>query len=84
VFFTKSGVAFHGGGDVGNRTAGCIRLANADARYFFNNLNVGDTVEVVDGSSDYQPEPEQGAEPTPWRRAAGTVSGAGKKVKSTS
>jgi len=58
VFFTKSGVAFHGGGDVGNRTAGCVRLANADARYFFNNLDVGDAIEVVDGgSADYAPEP---------------------------
>jgi len=72
VFFTKSGVAFHGGGDVGNRTAGCIRLANADARYFFNNLNVGDTVEVVDGSSaDYQPEPDQ----APSRRRGGGLLG---------
>jgi L,D-transpeptidase catalytic domain len=64
VFFTKSGVAFHGGGDVGNRTAGCIRLANADARYFFDNLNVGDAVEVVDGgSADYAPSPAPSRRP---------------------
>jgi hypothetical protein len=60
VFFTKSGVAFHGGGVPTNRTAGCVRLANGDARYFFNNLNVGDTVQVVDGSTaDYAPSPNR-------------------------
>ncbi|HEX4248640.1 MAG TPA: L,D-transpeptidase [Pseudonocardia sp.] len=56
VFFTKSGVAFHGGGVPTNRTAGCVRLANGDAKYFFDNLEVGDTVQVVDGSTaDYAP-----------------------------
>ena len=56
VFFTRSGVAFHGGGDAGNRTAGCVRLANVDARYFYNNLSVGDTVQVVDGpTAEYAP-----------------------------
>ena len=29
VFFTKSGVAFHGGGSMATRTAGCVRMANA-------------------------------------------------------
>ena len=56
VFFTKSGVAFHGGGVPTNRTAGCVRLANGDAKYFFDNLEVGDTVQVVDGATaDYAP-----------------------------
>lgn len=56
VFFTSSGVAFHGGGDMNLRTAGCVRLADDDARYFFDNLNIGDTVQVVDGGGDYTPE----------------------------
>lgn len=47
VFFGNSGYAFHGGGDPNMRTAGCIRLANSDASYFFNNLAVGDTVQVT-------------------------------------
>jgi lipoprotein-anchoring transpeptidase ErfK/SrfK len=56
VFFTRSGVAFHGGGVATNRTAGCVRLANQDARYFYNNLNIGDEVQVVDDSTaDYAP-----------------------------
>ena len=50
VFFGHSGYAFHGGGDPAKRTAGCVRLANPDASYWFNNLNTGDQVEVV--SSD--------------------------------
>lgn len=47
VFFGNSGYAFHGGGDPNNRTAGCIRLPNTDASYFFNSLAVGDTVQVT-------------------------------------
>jgi len=47
VFFGNSGMAFHGGGNPGARTAGCVRLPNQDASYFFNNLNTGDQVEVV-------------------------------------
>jgi lipoprotein-anchoring transpeptidase ErfK/SrfK len=56
VFFTKSGVAFHGGGNMATRTAGCIRLSNADARFFYNTLNIGDTVQVVNGGGDYGDE----------------------------
>jgi hypothetical protein len=47
VFFGNSGYAFHGGGDPAARTAGCVRLANPDASYWYNNLNDGDQVEVV-------------------------------------
>jgi L,D-transpeptidase-like protein len=56
VFFTSSGVAFHGtqaGENSAVRTAGCIRLPNSDASYFFKNLSVGDTVQVVNGGGDY-------------------------------
>jgi hypothetical protein len=59
VFFTKSGVAFHGGGDMGTRTAGCVRLSNYDARFFYNNLEIGDVVQVVDGSAEYAPKPSR-------------------------
>ena len=58
VFFTKSGVAFHGGGDMGTRTAGCVRLSNYDARFFYDNLNLGDVVQVVDSSVEYAPTPQ--------------------------
>jgi lipoprotein-anchoring transpeptidase ErfK/SrfK len=47
VFFGNRGYAFHGGGDPNMRTAGCVRLPNTDASYFFNNLAVGDTVQVT-------------------------------------
>jgi hypothetical protein len=47
VFFGRKGEAFHGGGVPTNRTAGCVRLRDSDASYFFNNLQKGDTVEVV-------------------------------------
>jgi hypothetical protein len=56
VFFGSNGVAFHGtepGDNSKNRTAGCVRLANGDASYFFRTLQVGDTVQVVNGSGDY-------------------------------
>jgi lipoprotein-anchoring transpeptidase ErfK/SrfK len=56
VFFGSNGVAFHGtqsGDNSKNRTAGCVRLPNGDASYFFNNLRVGDTVQVVNGDGDY-------------------------------
>jgi hypothetical protein len=53
VFFTSSGVAFHGGGDPASRTAGCIRLPNTYASYFFNNLQLGDTVQVVGSGASW-------------------------------
>jgi hypothetical protein len=47
VFYTSSGNALHGGGSMSTRTAGCIRLANEDASFFFRHLQPGDTVQVV-------------------------------------
>lgn len=49
VFFGNSGLAFHGGTPKDPRTAGCVRLDNSDASYFFDNLKVGDTVQIVQG-----------------------------------
>lgn len=51
VFYTKSGYAFHGGGRPSDRTAGCVRLPDSDASYFFRNLNPGDQVQIVDRSA---------------------------------
>ncbi len=51
VFYTSSGYAFHGGGRPSDRTAGCVRLPDSDASYFFRNLNAGDQVQIVDRSA---------------------------------
>jgi hypothetical protein len=45
VFFEPGGIAFHGGSPE-RASAGCIHLNMADAIAFFNNLNIGDSVEV--------------------------------------
>ncbi|HEY2204296.1 MAG TPA: L,D-transpeptidase [Pseudonocardia sp.] len=60
VFFTKSGVAFHGGGSMATRTAGCVRMANANASYFFSHLSPGDTVQVVSAGADSAPSRRSG------------------------
>jgi hypothetical protein len=75
VFFTKSGVSFHGGD--GERTAGCVRLADQDAKYFFDNLDIGDTVQVTDGAADYdQPEDDDhGDDQHSHRRGGGGLLG---------
>ena len=46
VFF-NDGIAFHGG-DLNEESAGCIRLDLNDAETYFNMLEPGDIVEVVD------------------------------------
>lgn len=51
VFYGRKGEAFHGGGKPTARTAGCIRLRDADASYFYNNLQKGDRVEIVSRSA---------------------------------
>jgi hypothetical protein len=45
VFFEPGGIAFHGGSPE-RASAGCIHLNLADAIAFFNNLKIGDPVEV--------------------------------------
>jgi len=47
VFFGGKGEAFHGGGKLSTRTAGCIRMRPGDDSFFYNNLQKGDTVEIV-------------------------------------
>jgi L,D-transpeptidase catalytic domain len=46
VFFADGGIAFHEG-DPETYSAGCIKLAEEDARAFFTYLQVGDSVQVV-------------------------------------
>lgn len=43
TYFTNSGHAFHAG-SLTNESAGCIHLSTEDAQYYFEHLNVGDTV----------------------------------------
>ena len=46
VFFDGNGRAFHGG-NAGKQTAGCVRLADDQAKAFFDALNPGDAVEIL-------------------------------------
>lgn len=53
VFFEDGGIAFHNG-DPARASAGCIRLELDDAKAFYNFLEIGNHVQVMDGpvSSD--------------------------------
>lgn len=53
VFFADGGVAFHGG-DRAWASAGCVKLDLPDAEAFFNDLVVGDKVQVVNASTEQQ------------------------------
>lgn len=46
VFFDNHGRAFHGG-DPARQSAGCIRMADADAQAFYNGLNVYDPIQIL-------------------------------------
>lgn len=48
VFFEDGGIAFHSG-DPARASAGCIHLNPADAEAWFNNLQVGNEVQVESG-----------------------------------
>lgn len=45
VFFAPGGIAFHEG-NLQTTSAGCIRLARTDAAAFYDDLQVGDRVEI--------------------------------------
>ncbi len=45
VFFAPGGIAFHEG-NLQTTSAGCIRLARADAAAFYDELQIGDEVQV--------------------------------------
>lgn len=49
VFFADGGIAFHGG-DPNRSSAGCIHVPGANARNWFNYLQIGDQVQVVRAS----------------------------------
>ncbi|HEY1968440.1 MAG TPA: L,D-transpeptidase [Pseudonocardia sp.] len=51
VFFAPGGIAFHAGSPE-VASAGCIHLEPADAVAWFNNLKVGDEVQVFQNSDD--------------------------------
>ena len=51
VFFADGGVAFHGG-DRARASAGCVKLDLPEAEAFFNDLVVGDKVQVVNASTE--------------------------------
>ena len=51
VFFADGGIAFHAG-DPARASAGCIHLPAADAEAWFNDLQVGDQVQVVKVSEE--------------------------------
>lgn len=51
TFFADGGVAFHGG-DRSRSSAGCIKLDLADAEAWFNELQNGDKIQVVNASQE--------------------------------
>jgi hypothetical protein len=51
VFFEDGGIAFHAGSPQ-RSSAGCIHLDSADAKAWFDFLQVGDQVQVVKGSEE--------------------------------
>jgi lipoprotein-anchoring transpeptidase ErfK/SrfK len=52
VFFMDGGIAFHEG-DPENASGGCIHLAHDDAQAWFDYLQMGDDVQVVNASVEY-------------------------------
>ena len=45
VYFTNNGHAFHEG-STNVQSAGCVRLSHDAAKFFFENLQVGDVVYI--------------------------------------
>ena len=53
VFFEDGGIAFHGG-DPERASAGCIHLEPSDAKIWYDRLQIGDQVQVVNASDEYK------------------------------
>lgn len=53
VFFAPGGIAFHAG-DIDSDSAGCVHLDDADAKAFYDALQVGDAVQVRDTAQAHQ------------------------------
>ncbi|MEJ2871480.1 L,D-transpeptidase [Actinomycetospora sp. OC33-EN08] len=51
VFFNDGGIAFHAG-DPARSSAGCVRMETDDAKAMFDDLQIGDKVQVVEGSEE--------------------------------
>jgi lipoprotein-anchoring transpeptidase ErfK/SrfK len=51
VFFADGGIAFHAG-DPARASSGCIHLPPADAKVWFEHLQIGDQVQVVKGAEE--------------------------------
>ena len=51
VFFADGGIAFHGG-DRDRASAGCVKLDLDQARAFYDDLQVGDRVQVLNASTE--------------------------------
>jgi hypothetical protein len=52
VFFEDGGIAFHGG-DPERASAGCIHLEPSDAKIWYDHLQIGDQVQVVNASEEH-------------------------------
>lgn len=53
VFFEDGGIAFHGG-DPERASAGCVHLEPSDAKIWYDHLQIGDQVQVVNASEEYK------------------------------
>ena len=51
VFFADGGIAFHSGNPA-RASSGCIHLPDADAKAWFDHLQIGDQVQVVKASEE--------------------------------
>jgi hypothetical protein len=51
VFFADGGIAFHSGNPA-RASSGCIHLPDADAKAWFEHLQIGDQVQVVKASEE--------------------------------
>jgi hypothetical protein len=58
VFFADGGIAFHAG-DPERASAGCVHLDDADARAWFDYLQIGDHVQVRNGPVDHDGEGDE-------------------------
>jgi len=65
VFFADGGIAFHSGSPT-RSSAGCIHLADPDARAWFNYMAIGDQVQVVKASQEL---PRHKAQPAVSKKA---------------
>jgi hypothetical protein len=75
VFFADGGVAFHGG-SLSRASAGCVHLDDQDAIVFYDNLKIGDQVQVHAKAPSKKPDTDSDTEPeaTPSNERSGEPS----------